>query len=158
MVFQGQGSDLSHRHDLSHGRSNARSLTHFARSGIEPMSQCSQDITDAIVSQQEFQIYTCILKKHKRPNYLSSHPVTLIIPPLNPLLTPSCKEISRSSRIEKLAASQDRHSSFSLLSLLTCSSLCRASPSLPYSLSSSGTIFSFSPLITLGTSPLRTSS
>ena len=37
----GQGSDLSHSHDLSHSCSNARSLAHCARWGIEHASQCS---------------------------------------------------------------------------------------------------------------------
>ena len=39
----GQGSDLSQSHDLSHSCGNMGSLTHCARLGIEPASQCSQD-------------------------------------------------------------------------------------------------------------------
>ena len=45
MEFLGQGSDLSYRCDLSHKCSNARSLTHCAGLGIEPVPQCSQDAT-----------------------------------------------------------------------------------------------------------------
>ena len=42
MELLGQGSNLSHGHDLSHSCSNARSLTHCARLGIKPASQRSQ--------------------------------------------------------------------------------------------------------------------
>ena len=41
----GQGLDLSRHCD------NTRSLTHCAGPGIEPVSQCSQDTTDPVVSQ-----------------------------------------------------------------------------------------------------------
>ena len=51
--FLGQGSDPSCSHDLSHSHGNAGSLTHCARLGIEPASQCSQDTADPIVPQRE---------------------------------------------------------------------------------------------------------
>ena len=45
MEFPGQGSDPSCP------CSNARSLTHCSRLGIEPVSQCSRDTTDPFASQ-----------------------------------------------------------------------------------------------------------
>ena len=55
MEFLGQGSDLSCSCDLSCRCSNASSLTHYARLGIEPASQHSQDpTTDHFVPQKEF--------------------------------------------------------------------------------------------------------
>ena len=39
MDFPGQGTDLNRRYSLSHSCGNARSLTHYAGPGIEPMSQ-----------------------------------------------------------------------------------------------------------------------
>ena len=44
MEFPGQGSDPNHSCHLS--LSNARSLTHGARPGIEPSSQRSQDVSN----------------------------------------------------------------------------------------------------------------
>ena len=43
MEFPGQGSDPSCSCNLSHSCGNTRSLTHCARPGIKPASQCSQD-------------------------------------------------------------------------------------------------------------------
>lgn len=52
MDFLGQGSNPSHSFDLSCSCSNnARSLTHCARPGIEPVSQGSQDAADPFVPQ-----------------------------------------------------------------------------------------------------------
>ena len=45
MEFLGQGSDLSCSCDLCRS-GNAKSLTHRARLGIKPVSQCSGDVTD----------------------------------------------------------------------------------------------------------------
>ena len=42
--FSGQGSDLCHSCNLSHGCGSARSLTHYAGLGIKPASQRSQDV------------------------------------------------------------------------------------------------------------------
>ena len=53
MEFLGQGSDLSHSHHLSRGCSNARSLIHCTRPGIEPASKGSQDAADPFVPQWE---------------------------------------------------------------------------------------------------------
>ena len=53
MEFPGQGSDWSHRCDLSHGCGYARSLTHCAGPGIKPVSQHSQDTTNPVVPLQE---------------------------------------------------------------------------------------------------------
>ena len=39
--------------DLHHTCGNARSLTHYARPGIEPVSQCSRDAADSVVPWQE---------------------------------------------------------------------------------------------------------
>ena len=50
----GQGSDPSHRCDLSLSCVNARSLTRCAGLGIEPAFQCSQDAVYPVVPQQEF--------------------------------------------------------------------------------------------------------
>ena len=62
MEFLGQGPDPSHSCDLSHSCSNARSLTHCARLGIEPANQCSQDAADPIVPQQELLIFLIAIK------------------------------------------------------------------------------------------------
>ena len=51
--FLGQGSDPSHRCDLSCSCSNVASLTHRVGEGIKPVSQRSQDAVDPIVPQQE---------------------------------------------------------------------------------------------------------
>ena len=66
MEFLGQGSDPSHSRDLSHSCGNAGSLTHCAGPTIEPVSQSSQDTTDAITTKQEllqliFIYESCIL-------------------------------------------------------------------------------------------------
>ena len=53
MEFLDQGSDPSHSCDLSHSCSNAGSLTHCARPGLEPASQRSQDAANPIVPQPE---------------------------------------------------------------------------------------------------------
>ena len=54
MEFLGQGSDLNCNCDLSCSCSNSGSLTHCARLGIEPVSQCCQD--GPIVTQWELQL------------------------------------------------------------------------------------------------------
>ena len=54
MEFPGQRSDPSHSCNLCHSCGNARSTgVHCARSGIKPMSQCSRDVADPVVSQCE---------------------------------------------------------------------------------------------------------
>ena len=55
MEFSGQGSDLSWSCDLNHSCGNAGSLTHCARLGIKPESQCSQNANDPTVPQEELQ-------------------------------------------------------------------------------------------------------
>ena len=55
MEFPGQGSDLNFCCYLGYSCSNARSLTHCAEPGIEPVSQCSQEAADPIAIQQELQ-------------------------------------------------------------------------------------------------------
>ena len=49
MEFLGQESDLSRSCDLRCSGGNARSLTHCAGLGMEPVSQGSRDTTDPIV-------------------------------------------------------------------------------------------------------------
>ena len=51
--LQGQTSDPSHSYKLSHSYGNTGSLTHWAGLGIEPVSQCSQDVADPIAPQRE---------------------------------------------------------------------------------------------------------
>ena len=51
MEFPGQGWYPSFSCDLSHNRSSTGSLTYWARLGIEPVSQCSQDAADLISPQ-----------------------------------------------------------------------------------------------------------
>ena len=53
MEFPGQGSDPSHSCDLHHTCSNTGSLTHGARQGIKPMSQCPRDAADPFAPQRE---------------------------------------------------------------------------------------------------------
>ena len=53
MEFPGQGSDLSCSCNLSSICGNAKSVTHYARLGIKPMSHCSQDTTDPVLQWQE---------------------------------------------------------------------------------------------------------
>ena len=53
MGFLGQGSDPSCSCDLSCSCSNARSLTHCVRLGIEPAFQHSHDAAHPIAPQQE---------------------------------------------------------------------------------------------------------
>ena len=53
MEFLDQLSGPSHSCDLSHSCGNARTLTHCARPGIEPASQCSQDTADSIAPHWE---------------------------------------------------------------------------------------------------------
>ena len=53
MEFLGQGSDPSCSCNPCCSFGKARSLTHYAEPGIEPMSQCSQDIADPILPQSE---------------------------------------------------------------------------------------------------------
>ena len=48
MEFPGQGLSWSHSSNLSHSCGKARSLTHGAGLGVEPVSQYSQDDTDPI--------------------------------------------------------------------------------------------------------------
>ena len=55
MEFLGQGPYLSCNCYLCWSCSNTRSLTHCARLGIEPVSQCSRDPADPIVPQWELQ-------------------------------------------------------------------------------------------------------
>ena len=55
MVSPGQGSDPSLSCDLCHSCGNMGSLTHCARLGIKPASQCSQNATNPCVPQQELQ-------------------------------------------------------------------------------------------------------
>ena len=57
MEFPGQGADPSHSFDLSCSCGIAGSLTHYARAGIEPVSQRSQDVANPAVPQQELQEY-----------------------------------------------------------------------------------------------------
>ena len=51
--FPGQGSDPRCSCDLCHSYGNAGSLTHSARSGIEPVSQCSGGTANPTVPLQE---------------------------------------------------------------------------------------------------------
>ena len=44
---------LFHSCDLGHHRSNSRSLTHFARPGIEPVSHCSRNAASRLMPQWE---------------------------------------------------------------------------------------------------------
>ena len=53
MEFLGQGSDLSLSHYLRYSHGNARSPTHCARLGIEPVPWRSRDTVNPIVPQQE---------------------------------------------------------------------------------------------------------
>ena len=53
MEFPGQGSDPSLSCNLRHSYSNTRSLTHYARMGIEPVSQGFRDAADPIIPQKE---------------------------------------------------------------------------------------------------------
>ena len=53
MEFPGQGSDPSHSCDLCCSCSNAGSLTHCVRLGIEPVSWCCRDMDDPIEPQRE---------------------------------------------------------------------------------------------------------
>ena len=62
MEFLGQGSDLSHSCDLSCSCSNAGSLTHCARPGIEPRSQHSQDAANPSAPQWELPDLTLLLQ------------------------------------------------------------------------------------------------
>ena len=55
MEFLGQGSDLSCSCDLSHSYGSVGSLAQYARLGIEPVSQHSQDASDPIGPRQELQ-------------------------------------------------------------------------------------------------------
>ena len=57
MEFLGQGSDPSRSHDLSHSCGNAISLTHCARLGSKPASQCSQDSADPIAPKKELLLF-----------------------------------------------------------------------------------------------------
>ena len=59
----GQGSDLSHSHNLSRSCGNAGTLTHCTRLGIEPATQCSQDAADPIIPQREI----LVVPFHKKP-------------------------------------------------------------------------------------------
>ena len=52
MEFPGQGSDLSHKCDLSHSCGNARFLTHGARLGIEHVFLRSQDTALPVAPHQ----------------------------------------------------------------------------------------------------------
>ena len=51
--FPGQGSDLRHRCNLRWGYGNARSLTHYARQGIKPVSQHCRAATNPVAPQGE---------------------------------------------------------------------------------------------------------
>ena len=53
----GQGSDLSHRCDLSCRCCHAGSLTHCARLGIDLASQCSQGASDPVAPQRELHLH-----------------------------------------------------------------------------------------------------
>ena len=53
MEFPSQGSDLSHSFDLCCSCGNARSSTHCAGLGIEPVSWCCRDAFDPIAPQWE---------------------------------------------------------------------------------------------------------
>ena len=55
MELLGQGLDPSSSLNLSCSCGNARSLTHYARPTIKPVSQCSQDTANPIAPQQELQ-------------------------------------------------------------------------------------------------------
>ena len=56
MEFPAQGSDLSYSCDLCHSHSNAGSLIHCTRPGIEPVSQRCRDTADLAATQKEFQL------------------------------------------------------------------------------------------------------
>ena len=60
MDFPGQGSDLNLSCNLLHTCSNTRSLTHYARPGIEPVSQYSRDAADPIAPLQELWCYSFV--------------------------------------------------------------------------------------------------
>ena len=59
MEFLGQGSELSHSHDLSCSCGNAGSFTHCARLEIKPATQFSQDTADPVAPQRELH-FLCI--------------------------------------------------------------------------------------------------
>ena len=59
MEFLGQGSELSHSHDLSCSCGNAGSFTHCARLEIKPATQFSQDTADPVAPQQELLETAC---------------------------------------------------------------------------------------------------
>ena len=64
--FPSQGSDQSSSCDLCNSCGNAKSLTHRARPGFEPVSQHCRDAADSIVPQWELWISILF-------NYLFSH-------------------------------------------------------------------------------------
>ena len=53
MEFPGQGSDPNRNCRLRHSCGNTGSLTHCARSGVEPASQRSQDAANPVTPQRE---------------------------------------------------------------------------------------------------------
>ena len=57
MEFLGQGSDPSHSCKPSCICDNSGSLTHCSGPGIEPMSQCPQNASNPIVTQQELHMF-----------------------------------------------------------------------------------------------------
>ena len=70
--FPDQGSDQSHSCDLSHSCSNARSLTHYARPGIEPASQRSQDAEILLCHSGNSKNFFFLLFRAKPAAYRSS--------------------------------------------------------------------------------------
>ena len=66
MEFLSQGSDPTRSLNLSHHDSNARSLTHCARLGIEPAPQSSQGAVDPVAPQQELHITFISIGKPKK--------------------------------------------------------------------------------------------
>ena len=93
MEFPGQGSYLNCSGDQPHSCGNAISLTHYARLGIEPASQCSQETANPIASQWEILLP---LLKNNRPLFFqhSSHcvraPETSKLQPVGQIQPATC--------------------------------------------------------------------
>ena len=70
-ISWGQGSDPSYSCNLKCSCSNAGLLTHCARPGIEPVSQCSQDTVNPIEPRREFRnagFLTCCATRELQHN------------------------------------------------------------------------------------------
>ena len=79
MEFPGQGSDPSHRGNISHSCGNARSLTQCAGPGTKPATQRSQDAAHPIVPQGSSK--SCnpyLLSKSIAPSGASQNPVSCL--------------------------------------------------------------------------------